>query len=52
MASMREHLASLLLNDYDGDRSKLCKTRSTCQSWWSRYTVTPMMTTVAIHRLA
>lgn len=33
MASMRECLASLIPIDYDRDRSRLCKTRSTSQSW-------------------
>ena len=50
MASMREHLAALIPTDYDRERSRLCKRRSTCQSWWLRYTVTPTMTTVAMHR--
>src|SRR5262245_31998661 len=50
MDSMREHLASLLPIDYNRDRSRLCKARSTCQSWWPRYTITPTMTPVAIHR--
>jgi hypothetical protein len=32
------------------DSRRLCKTRSVCQSWWPRYTLTPAMSPVAIHR--
>jgi hypothetical protein len=33
MSSICKHLPSLVPTDYDGERSRLCKTRSVCHSW-------------------